>query len=311
MDFTQAVVQIRNANGGVASGVLIADDLVLTATHPLYSSGAGSVAAGLELPITVSWDGVQQYPAEVIGYNKITDVPNLLVTASEMDFALLHLSTPFPDHPKMGYQADWPAGHVTITGYPNGGGLANLENCSVSVDSGVDPKAPNRVYKTPYPQPGYSGGPLWITDGTIAQVVGIVSSHAGTDYGEACQLTLATVQTIEQWIAGLGRSPAVRRLYRCVFNRLPDTEGLTYWSKILLDYDIAMVCKGFTQSPEFSQTWGSTNNTNIVREIYTRALGRVPEPDGLAYWAALPLTWALIGITQSAEAITHSAVGVL
>ena len=78
----------------------------------------------------------------------------------------------------------------------------------------------------------------------------------------------------------------VFRLYKAVFNRLPDVGGLMFWENNFNSgmtlYDIAAE---FIKSDEFKNTYGTTvNNTDFVLLLYKNVLGREPDSNGLAFW---------------------------
>lgn len=311
-DFTQAVVHVRStATGGAGAGFLIAPDIVLTCSHIPWNSLANS----LQLPLQVSQDGtfLDAIDTVILGYNKITDIPEQNVVDNERDFALLKLAKPVRDCPLMALRVDYPGGLVTISGFPDGSqSVSNLFNARVWPTPGTENDA-HKAFVTPYPEIGFSGGPLWIMDGGVARAVGIVSSHSNDGQsGMACALSLATMQIIEDWLAELCRGPAIARLYRGIMGREPDTGGMAAWCTDIAQYGRDAVfndiVNDFAISAEFAALYHGKPTAEIVTIVYANALGRQPDADGLAYWMAQPtLVNIFVGITQSAEAMSYGS----
>lgn len=75
------------------------------------------------------------------------------------------------------------------------------------------------------------------------------------------------------------------RLYQAAFDRVPDRDGLSYWVEKLDDgaglYELA---NHFVSSPEFSDTYGSVSNAELVEIFYDNILDRGSDPAGFDYW---------------------------
>jgi V8-like Glu-specific endopeptidase len=200
-----SVVPIVDEIGGQlwqGSGVLIAPDEVLTVAHVVYHSDSGAAIAAVVAP---GYDaGNEPYGlayATIVHYNPVQDSGGQIsLDQSQYDYAVIHLSRPFPTAGTMGLQADFPGGSVTVSGYPgdSGGRLDNSQQ---------------NVTKDPYYTlldgtsigPGSSGGPVWIFNaGGNSEVVGLVSSGAGGAGapGFFVQLTQAALAQIESWVLG-------------------------------------------------------------------------------------------------------------
>jgi hypothetical protein len=78
----------------------------------------------------------------------------------------------------------------------------------------------------------------------------------------------------------------VIRLYRTTFGRLPDGNGLAYWSGRLQRHasSLRSMAKAFVSSSEFKRRYGALDDAAFVGQMYANALGRTPDPDGLAFW---------------------------
>lgn len=97
-----------------------------------------------------------------------------------------------------------------------------------------------------------------------------------------------------------GRSHYIANLYWRVLNREPDTSGFDYWSSVLHPSSLdpcspakaAVVADSFLLSTEFKSKVPLSASTALnsrisirVRMAYRTALGREPDPTGLAYWS--------------------------
>lgn len=78
---------------------------------------------------------------------------------------------------------------------------------------------------------------------------------------------------------------AIARLFEAVFDRIPDNDGLDYWTDQLRDgTSLQEVAAGFTASEEFQSAYGGTSDSEFLTQIYNNVLGRNPDDAGLAYW---------------------------
>ena len=78
----------------------------------------------------------------------------------------------------------------------------------------------------------------------------------------------------------------VVRLYFAYFLRIPDYPGLQYWigQNRTGATSIVNISQSFASSPEFTQRYGSLNNSQFVDRVYRNVLGRAPDSGGLAFW---------------------------
>jgi PKD repeat protein len=78
----------------------------------------------------------------------------------------------------------------------------------------------------------------------------------------------------------------VARLYRAFLQRIPDSQGLTYWinRKRSGSWSLAKIADYFAKSNEFKTKYGSLSNKAFVTRIYTDVLGRTADPSGVTYW---------------------------
>ena len=77
------------------------------------------------------------------------------------------------------------------------------------------------------------------------------------------------------------------RLYKSAFNRFPDRDGFNYWvrnNNNQID-TYKKTAASFIIAEEFKNIYGSKlQDIDYVTEVYSNALGRLPDNDGLNYW---------------------------
>jgi len=189
------------------SGVLISPDCVLTASHVVYRSDIGAVAASsIQVspgynngPSSIGTLGVSAY-----NYFKITNNGGIIsTTETQSDFAVLHLIGSAAGAGTMGILPDFSGGTVNVTGYPNGSGQAQTNASEVAT------KVAN-LTELSYDAllgPGSSGGPLWTGSAANPKVVGIVSSVIGST-DRAGLITSPVYQQIYAWVAAFDGLPS-------------------------------------------------------------------------------------------------------
>jgi len=83
-----------------------------------------------------------------------------------------------------------------------------------------------------------------------------------------------------------GHAGETYRLFQAAFDRTPDLNGVSYWTK-QLDSGLTLhnLAQAFVNSAEFASIYG-TNPTsqNLITHFFTNVLGRAPETAGLNYW---------------------------
>lgn len=109
----------------------------------------------------------------------------------------------------------------------------------------------------------------------------------------------------------------VTRLYRAAFGRLPDRNGLSYWSRRhAAGTTLIHIAEPFVASSEFVRRYGALTDAAFVDLVYRNVLGRPADPAGADYWvrrlAARRVTRAgiLVQFAQSSELIRTSAASV-
>lgn len=75
-------------------------------------------------------------------------------------------------------------------------------------------------------------------------------------------------------------------LYLGLMDRMPDEDGLRYWTNQLTSGEMTedAVIKSFLASQEFDERSESINASEIIQTIYSNAFDRVTDEAGLGYW---------------------------
>ena len=107
----------------------------------------------------------------------------------------------------------------------------------------------------------------------------------------------------------------ITKLYIGYFNRLPDPAGLQYWTGLLVsgEYSLDQLVESFADSEEavtahpYLADPAGNDAAQFISAIYLHAFGRLPDPEGLAYWqhqlevgySPSSLVWHLIQAADS------------
>lgn len=195
------IVRITDVIGGQdwqGSGVLIAPNEVLTASHVVYMQGEGSAN---DIVVTPGYsDGSAPYGSDdgtYIQYFQIDDANDSITNQqSQYDYAVITLATPLTSLGYMGIESNFDGGTVNVTGYPasaNGAQINSVQN--VTVDPNDTLLVGSTIGK------GSSGGPVWIEGTNGPYVVGVVSSESDTgNTGYFVQITTSVYNQIETWL---------------------------------------------------------------------------------------------------------------
>jgi V8-like Glu-specific endopeptidase len=195
------IVEITDTIGGEeyqASGVLISPDEVLTASHVVYMQGVGTasnivVAPGYNdgiAPFGYAY-GISFYyfPIDNAGDEESP-------SASQSDYAVIHLASSFPTLGTLGLLANYAGGAVTVAGYP-----ASANGALVVSNQTVSDNPRYTLLDGTALGPGSSGGPVFVGGASDPQVVGLVSTgDATTGQGYDVQITTQALDQIEQWV---------------------------------------------------------------------------------------------------------------
>ncbi len=315
------VVRITDTIGGVSyqgSGVLIAPDEVLTASHVVYLSGVGTASNIVVTP----GSGIGSTPfgsaqGASFHYYAINDTNGLISNFdSQSDFAVIHLSTSFTSTGYMGLLPDFSGGAVTIAGYP---GSANGTMVSSFQTVRRDPRF--TLLDGVSLGKGSSGGPLFVTGAAGPQVVGTVSSEGiGTTAGYNALITTAAFNQIEQWIAAdqsqtTTQAPIIPQDGTTTVSGthtqyiIANSSGNLYYQDRVANRNGAQDKPGVDEII-FSDGVGrfdATGNAEEVARLYGVALGRAPDLAGLNDWThqidanTLQLSNVALGFVNSTE----------
>ena len=75
------------------------------------------------------------------------------------------------------------------------------------------------------------------------------------------------------------------RLYWAYFDRTPDPAGALFWiDRFEQCWDLQRIASFFTESPEFSATYGPITDAAFVDLVYRNVLDRLPDEAGRIYW---------------------------
>lgn len=138
------------------------------------------------------------------------------------------------------------------------------------------------------------------TDGEMAQIESFVASQGSryTDNMLKAHILLRVVsngtfrdQTAPRVEAAFDKAQPmtwtddVFRLYQATLDRLPDVDGLVYWTELLaVNKTLEQVVEGLVRSPEFNNVYGTDlSDTAFVTLLYENVLGRAPDAQGLTY----------------------------
>jgi hypothetical protein len=114
-----------------------------------------------------------------------------------------------------------------------------------------------------------------------------VDQTAGTPTNGATSATVSATATIHEQLlvngtVGTPDQNWVQEVYRDLFNRQAELQGLDYWVAKLASgesrFEVANQIVQIASFEEFQQ--------DTVTALYRQFLGRAPDPGGLAYWSA-------------------------
>jgi V8-like Glu-specific endopeptidase len=194
------------------SGVLISPDEVLTAAHVVWQSDIGAAS---NIVVTPAYNYGSAPFGTAIGvschYMPIQDSGDMsTLDQSQIDYAVIHLSTPFNNLGTMGLESNFTGGPVNVTGYPaaaNGDMSDSILSCTKDPNYSL---LDGNLYGTAI-GPGSSGGPVWVNGSGGPYVVGTVSSGSnGTGY--FTQMTTSEFNQVLAWVAQDDAPPPPRQV---------------------------------------------------------------------------------------------------
>lgn len=108
-------------------------------------------------------------------------------------------------------------------------------------------------------------------------------------------------------------SDSVVRLYRAVFDRQPDAEGLRYWVTLYVGgTPLDTIAGAFMESTEWENRYGSVDGDAFVDLLYRNVLGRDGDDEGRHYWRQILADGSdrpslLLFFSESSEFIAKTA----
>ena len=184
-----------------ATGFIIGPHTILTAAHVLFNS-VGQEATnvqisgyGISTNVVVGQNGEIQ--AALTGPQAAAFAKNPSDEALvQNDYAIINVAQTLPSYDAFGIGTNYPGGTVNVTGYPGTFGVYAPGTQSNDIGNVITGNAPYAVlsYTTAYAPGGNSGGPVWISNGSTVEAVGIVSTTL-----DAVQLTPPDLQQIQSW----------------------------------------------------------------------------------------------------------------
>ncbi len=110
----------------------------------------------------------------------------------------------------------------------------------------------------------------------------IVSSNAPTEIKNVEVIEFQDGITV---IAENHTKGVVARLYKVLFDREADLEGLEYWfSKVDEGMSLKDIAKAFLSSKEFTEKFGDVGDVGFLIELYDNMADRLPDDEGFLYW---------------------------
>lgn len=98
--------------------------------------------------------------------------------------------------------------------------------------------------------------------------------------------------------------------YQVGLGRIPDAEGLRYWSSALASgQNMASLAEAFTKTPEFGSLFGSgpggPSNSNLIHTLFQKTFGREPSAAELTLWSSggQNQSQLLLAFSQTQEAL--------
>ncbi len=111
----------------------------------------------------------------------------------------------------------------------------------------------------------------------------------------------------------------IKRFYRAVLDREPDSSGMAYWHRLLTTgTDLTTIADSFASSVEFEMRFGvprgSAGDLIFLNQVYRNVLGREPDEAGQRYWnqlleSGVPRAQVVLWFSESAEFIEATGLG--
>lgn len=97
----------------------------------------------------------------------------------------------------------------------------------------------------------------------------------------------------------------IANLYVALFNRVPDTAGLSFWSSALANgISLSTIAQGFLSAPEGLINYpGTQGGETFIKAFYQTVFGRVADDGGLQFWLAALNSAGGVGSASARAAI--------
>jgi V8-like Glu-specific endopeptidase len=178
------------------SAVIIGPHTILTAAHCLWDEDVQASATNIQLyPGDSSGSsGTAITGPYSIHYNAVDNLGGFLTNQqSQFDFGVIDVAEDLSSYGSFGIETNYAGGTVHMTGYPAIAGQAQTDQVGTVT---ADPTYSVLDYGTVAAHPGNSGGPMWVMNNGVAEVVGIVSTT-----GWGADITTADLAQIQSWEA--------------------------------------------------------------------------------------------------------------
>jgi len=188
------------------------------------------------------------------------------------------------------YKALYAKEYANQTSIPSGGGFAPADNGAGGGIAGNNLLEAGEITAAQTAAKNYAKwGPVLIAE-YATKVNTLAAEQATNDVYFARRANFVT-QLAED--AEQTDGPAYR-LYTAYFSRIPDFNGLCFWSnKLRSGWSLLDVSDFFVKSSEFTNTYGeystygeegSTDAAEFVALVYKNVLNRTPDGAGVAFW---------------------------
>lgn len=119
-------------------------------------------------------------------------------------------------------------------------------------------------------------------------------------------------RSVQAQIDAYDRSGPIARLYLAYFRRLPDSDGLQFWSST--GYDLDRISQEFATSDEFRRTYGALDDQQFVDRVYQNVMGRNPDAEGRSFWTGqlgngVSRGSMMVGFSESREFVAQVRAG--
>jgi cytochrome c peroxidase len=145
--------------------------------------------------------------------------------------------------------------------------------------------------------------------------LGREADAAGLEYWQQALSTQATSRSalLESYVASnefQSSVGALTRLYIATYQRLPDTDGMSFWlARLRIDpsaANLVSIAQSFATTPEFVGRYGNLADSAFIDQIYLNVLGRAADTAGQTFWLQALRSGKtrgdlLLAFTQSSE----------